>query len=74
MDSGTKKKRPSQTRTCNQDPTLTQRVKHNADVMPLHEGWLLSQLLFTYKCSGKWSKVQFNKTTRPLSRKKEVIT
>lgn len=26
-------------------------LQHKARVMPLHEGWLLPQLQFTYKCS-----------------------
>ena len=53
-------------------------LKHNASVMSLHEGSLLLQLLFTYKCSWMWSKVHFfspwfvcNKTSGTQSRQKK---
>lgn len=48
MDSGTKTETRSGTPARAQESASAQ---HNADVMPLHEGWLLPQLLFTYKCS-----------------------
>lgn len=56
-DSGPNSKTEN-TKTHRNLPQL-RRLKHNADVMSLHEGSLLLQLLFTYKCSQMWSKVHF---------------